>query len=88
MAKKRFSPEFIQSIVQEVVSGKAQVAVARKYDLSPKTVNRWCVNHRASLDKGELVQVQEIRRLRVEVRRLQEENEFLKKASAYFASRP
>ena len=85
MTRKRFAPEFIAAIVKEVDDGYSQSEVARKYGLSSKTVNRWYLNHKKTLDQKTLSANQEIAQLKRELRRYQEENEFLKKASAYFA---
>ena len=43
MARQRrsFSPEFKLRVVQEVMSGQSQAAVARRYELSPHLIPLW-----------------------------------------------
>lgn len=85
MARKRFTKEFVGEVVQEVLDGLTQMEVAAKYGISAKTLSRWCLSAKAKLAPEQLAENQELQRLRKEVRQLQAENEFLKKAASYFA---
>ena len=86
---KKFPPEFKRDVVTVARRGDLTVAeVAVDFDISPESVRRWM--RQADIDDGikngvtnseqsELVQ------LRREKRRLEMENEILRRAAAYFA---
>ena len=64
-------------------------AVANAYDIPPQTVGNWVARYRreqAGGDEAKAAQESaEVRRLRAELREARMENEFLKKAAAFFA---
>ena len=91
MAKgKRYNIEFRLGAARMVVDqGFSQSEAARKLGVTPTTIKTWIDQFRRS---GELPpadqpvpEADELRRLRQEIRRLQMENDSLKKATAYFA---
>jgi transposase-like protein len=86
---KRFPAQFKAEAVQMVVTtGKTITEVARSLEVSPQGLGRWVKEWRAEHpDPGEpsVVESATIRELRDENRRLAMENEFLKKAAAFFA---
>lgn len=92
MAEKRrkFSPEFKAEAVGFVVStGRPVAEVARELGIHDGTLGNW-VNayRRAHPDEEEPLTVSErawLKELESEVTRLRMENEFLKKAAAFFA---
>ena len=86
---KKFPPEFKRDVVTVARRGDLTVAeVAADFDISVESVRRWMrqadvddgvVGGLTSSEQSELVQ------LRREKRRLEMENEILRRAAAYFA---
>jgi transposase len=85
----RWSPEFREESVRLYREGSDSIAVvARRLGMSPETLRRWIRD--AEVERGERAGVSvaeqvEIRELRRQVRRLEEEKLILQKAAAYFA---
>ena len=87
----KYSEEFKEVIVAEVIQKSRPIAeVAESYGLVPQTVSNWVGKWRRQhpapvmKDTG-LDQAAEIKQLRAELREARLENEFLKKAAAFFA---
>jgi transposase len=88
---KRFPPEFKRDVVR--VARKRTVPleeVAADFDISMSTLKRWM--HQADVDEGvkdglTSAEQAEIVELRRDKRRLEQENEILRRAAAYFAAR-
>ena len=88
--RRRFSAQFKAEAVQMVIeTGKPIAEVARDLDIHDGTLGNWVNAYRRAhpepdqpLSPVERVRVTE---LEDEVRRLRLENEFLKKAAAFFA---
>ena len=86
---KRFPPEFKQDVVGVVRRGDlTRAEVAADFGLSESTVHRWV--HQAEIDDGirdglSSAEQSEIVQLRRKARRLEMENEILRRAAAYFA---
>jgi len=88
--RRRFSPQFRAEAVQMVIeAGKPIAVVARDLGIHDGTLGNWVNAYRRAhpqpdepLSPVERVRVKE---LEDEVRRLRMENEFLKKAAAFFA---
>jgi transposase-like protein len=95
MARKyrKFSPEFRDEAVRQVIEHSRPVAqVARELGVNDGTLGNWVNLYRnehaddeAPLTPAERIQLAEAQR---ELRELRMENEFLKKAAAYFARDP
>lgn len=91
MAKrKRYDREFKLGAARLVVEqGYTQAEAARRLGVSAWSIGRWIERFRASGElppEGERVpEAEEMKSLRKQVKRLQMENEILKKAAAYFA---
>ena len=85
----RWSPEFREESVRLYrESGEAIAVVARRLGMSAETLRRWVRD--AEVERGErdgvtVAEQAEIRELRRQVRRLEEEKLILQKAAAYFA---
>jgi transposase len=85
----KWSPEFREESVRLFrESGEAIAVVARRLGMSAETLRRWVRD--AEIASGErdgvtLAEQAEIRELRRQVRRLEEEKLILQKAAAYFA---
>ena len=89
MPAARYSEEFKEQVVREVVEKERTISsVASSYDLVPQTVGDWVARykkaHATDQDCKKASESAEIAKLRAEVRELRQENEFLKKAAAFF----
>jgi len=89
---RTFSPEFKEAAVREVIEKSRPIAdVARENDLVAQTlgnwVNAWRVEHADDEPALTLPERARLRELEREVRELRMENEFLGKATAFFAKR-
>lgn len=91
MSGSKWSPEFKTQVVLEVVEKHRTIKeVAESYDLVVQTVGEWVKKYRKEhLEPGteDLTgdEAKELERLKKELREARMENEFLKKAAAYFA---
>ncbi len=88
---KRFDPEFKKEMVRLVEElGKSPVEVAKDIDVSPTSVRRWIKEYGTSGDaafpgKGKLhLADEEARKMKKQIKDLEEENAILKKAMAIF----
>jgi len=87
--RRSFTPEFKAEIVELCRHGDRTIGqVARDYDLTETAVREWV--KQAQVDAGErpgltTEERQELSELRRENRRLREDNEVLKRATAFFA---
>ena len=88
--KRNFSPEYREEAVKQVIETSRPIAqVARELGINPGTLGNWVNTYRrehagdeAPLSVNERARMRELER---EARELRLENEFLKKAAAYFA---
>ena len=92
MASRKFSPEFKLEAVHAVIDTSRTVAdVARESGIGPETLRSWVNKYRKEhpdeVPKISEPEREELVRLRKEVRELKQQNEFLGKATAFFAKR-
>ena len=92
MAARKYSPEFKDACVREVLRNSRPVAVvARENGVVEQTLRNWVGAYRREHPSEEPeLSVSERARLKdleAEVRELRAENEFLGKATAFFAKR-
>jgi len=93
MSNQRYSPEFKDEAVRQVVErGHSVSEVAERLDVSANSLYKW-VNavkpNNADEKAQELIEAKsEILKLRSQLRRSEEERDILKKAARYFASQP
>jgi transposase len=86
---KKFPPEFKRDVVAVARRGDLSInEVAADFDVSPESVRRWM--RQADIDDGvkdglTTAEQAEIVQLRRKTRRLEMENEILRRAAAYFA---
>ena len=91
--RRRFSPQFKAEAVQLVIeTGKPIAEVARDLGVNDGTLGNWVKAWRDANAESEL-ELSPVERVRMteleeENRRLRMENEFLKKAAAFFARTP
>jgi transposase len=91
--KKNYSPEFREEAVKMVIETSRPIAqVARELGIVEGTLGNWVNTYRREhageeppLTLNERARIRELER---ETRELKMENEFLKKAAAYFARDP
>ena len=90
--KKQYSVEFkIEAVKRLEKTGEPLSKVARELGVSPTTMHGWVQKYKESPEtpfpgSGHLKPEDEkMRKLEKEIRDLKEENEILKKATAYFA---
>jgi len=92
-AKRVFSPEFREDAVRLVIDSSRPIAsVARELGIGEGTLGNWVnvyrrdhVGEEPGLDVSERARLRELER---KYREVKLENEFLKKAAAYFAQDP
>lgn len=93
MSNQRFTPEFKEEAVRQVVERGYSVAeVSARIGVSTHSLYKWVkavTPDKSEKQAAELVEAKsEILRLRAQLRRLEEEREILKKAARYFAREP
>jgi transposase len=93
MSNQRFTPEFKEEAVRQVVErGYSVKDVAERVGVSAHSLYRWVKGvrpDRSEKQAEELIEAKsEVLKLRAELRRTQEERDILKKAAAYFAREP
>jgi len=92
-ARREFSPQFKAEAVQMVIeTGKSVAEVARDLGVNYGTLRSWVTAWR-DVDPGRKpamspTEQAHVREMEEEIRRLRQENEFLKKAAAFFARTP
>jgi len=91
-SRRRFSPEFREAAVREVIDKSRPIAdVARENGLVAQTlgnwVNAWRAEHAGDEPALNLSERARLKELEREVRELRMENEFLGKATAFFAKK-
>ena len=93
MSNQRYTPEFKDEAVRQVVERGYRVAeVAERLGVSTNSLHKWVKAVKPSQADEQAAELndakKEILRLRAELRRVQEERDILKKAARYFASQP
>ena len=89
--RRKFTDEFKREAVRLVKQGDGNVSqVARDLDLSVSALRKWVKQSEVEQGKGRpealsQAEREELRKLRRQVRTLEEEREILKKAAAFFA---
>jgi transposase len=90
---RRYTPEFRDAAVKQVIEGGRSVAaVARSLEMSSKSLANWVYRARKGQQPVKRAPTQPVSELEAELSRLRQENaklklekEILKKAAAYFA---
>jgi len=88
MSSKRYTDEFkIEAVRQVTVRGFKVAEVADRLGITTHSLYAWLRKFSKPdvVQRAELDQSAEIRRLKAELRRVTEERDILKKAAAYFA---
>ena len=84
---KKYNTEFKSMIVELYKTGRVVKDLSREYGVSEVTIYKWIkqLSPVTSIDDTE-ISLTEIKRMKQEMLRLQEENEILKKAMTTFPS--
>ncbi|MBF7097659.1 transposase [Alkalibacter mobilis] len=91
MANNKYDPVLRDKVIRlHLEEGRTIKSLTDEYNLGNGTLQYWLRKHREECEnnpqlKTETDQMLEIRRLRKELAETQKENEFLKKAAAFFA---
>lgn len=84
-ARRTFTSEFKEQIVQLYLNGKPRKDIIREYDLTPSSLDKWVNQSQTSgsfKEKDNLTpEEQELNKLRKEIKQLQMENDILKQAA-------
>ncbi len=82
----RYTEKFKREAVAQVTErGHSVTSVAKRIGVSSKSLYDWVKQFGDTPDKGD-EDAAELRRLKAELRRVTEESDILKKATAYFAT--
>jgi transposase len=91
MSQKRFTVEFKEEAVRQVTQrGYPVKEVAERLGVSTYSLYKWIRAARPQAEGADKLAAaeREVRALKAELRRTQEERDILKKAAAYFAKEP
>jgi transposase len=93
MSNRRFTPEFKDEAVRQVIERGYRIAeVAERLGVSTNSLHKWVKSVKPSKADEQATELndakKEILKLRAELRRVLEERDILKKAARYFASQP
>ena len=89
----RYTPQFMLMVAKDAANAKTYKEIARKYELDSSTVKGWISAYNQygelAFEPGgpERFKDQKIAQLEKEIEELKEENEIIKKATAYFSKR-
>ncbi len=84
--RKKYSDEFKQKMINKVViEDKSIVSVSKEYGLGLGTLNTWIKKYRSDQSLEDVQMDDELLKAQRKIKELERENEFLKKASAFFA---
>ncbi len=91
MSNKKYDPVLRDKIIRlHLEEGRSIKSLTDEYNLGSGTLRYWLNKHREECKinpqlQNETNQMIEIRRLKKELAQIQKENDFLKKAAAFFA---
>lgn len=91
MSQKRYTVEFKEEAVRQVTQrGYSVKEVAERLGVSTHSLYKWIRASRPETEGADRLAAaeREMRALKAELRRTQEERDILKKAAAYFAKEP
>lgn len=85
---KRYSPEIRRTALEFVNQGQTQIEVAQALGVNPKTLSHWVTTAQARMPEQQRNELEELKRLRLQVRQQQAEIDFLKKQQRTLPSCP
>ena len=85
---RRYDQEYKNMIVDLFKSGMKLSEISREYGIAKSTINGWIKDVKEiKVDGNEIMTLKEVKELKREMERSNEENEILKKAMAIFATK-
>ena len=85
---RRYDQEYKDMIVELFKSGMSLAELSSEYGIAKSTINGWVKDIKEiKVDENEVMTLKEVKALKKEMARIEEENEILKKAMAIFATR-
>ena len=75
---KRYSPEIRRTALELVNQGQTQIEDAQALGVDPKTLSHWVTTAQARMPEQQRNELEELKRLRLQVRQQQAEINFLK----------
>ncbi len=75
---KRYSPEIRRTALEFVNQGQIQIEDAQALGVDPKTLSHWVTTAQARMPEQQRNELEELKRLRLQVRQQQAEINFLK----------
>ena len=75
---KRYSPEIRRTALELVNQGQIQIEDAQALGVDPKTLSHWVTTAQARMPEQQRNELEELKRLRLQVRQQQAEINFLK----------
>ena len=85
---RRYEQEYKNMIVDLFKSGMNLSEISREYGIAKSTINGWIKDVKEiKVDGNEIMTLKEVKELKREMERSNEENEILKKAMAIFATK-
>ncbi len=85
MGKRKYDDEFKRNVVTKVLNGQSVASVSREIGVNESLIFKW---KRIALDNGDGInsgaELAEQQALKKRIRKLEEENEILKKAALIF----
>lgn len=90
---KRYTPQFMLMVAKEAEKARTYQEISRKYEIDHRTVKEWVAAYNKYGDLAfepggpERYKDMKIAQLEKEIADLKEENEIIKKATAYFSKR-
>lgn len=93
MSTERFTPEFKEEAVRQIVDrGHSVAEVSARLGVSAHSLYKWVKSikpDKSEKQASELIEAKsEVLKLRAQLRRVEEERDILKKAARYFAREP
>ncbi len=83
--RRTFTAEFKRQMVKLYENGKSRADIAREYEITPSSLDRWIKNHQETgsfkAEDNRTTEETELLELRKEVQRLRMENDILKQAA-------
>lgn len=82
--RRKFDADFKAEALKMVAEGRSSCSVARELNISEKLIYRWKYQHNNQVGKAKGLQVDELERLKAQLKRVEMERDILKKALIIF----